>query len=311
MKKELLHTYFRGETTREEEKEIMDWAESSSENYNEYLNERKLWNIILLHSKDAKNLSVTSNSKTKVIGLWKLVGIAASFTLLIMFSWMFLYDSSSNLKGTQSVFVPAGQRVQLILEDGTKVWLNSNSSLSYPTAFGNKTREVELKGEGYFDVARNEKKPFIVRTHKYDVKVLGTSFNVSAYENGGGFKTSLLHGSVEVSSRNKNSNVVLKEHEEVEEVNGHLYKHTINDMEHFKWKDGLICLNDVPFRELVKRFSLYYDVQIKINNPNILEYRCTGKFRQSDGIDYALRVLQKGVSFKFTRDNNTNTIIIQ
>ena len=106
--------------------------------------------------------------------------------------------------------VPAGQRVELVLEDGTRVWLNSKSKLTYPTSFGKKEREVILDGEGYFEVTKNEKAPFIVKTHKYDIKVLGTTFNISAYQNKlSAFETSLLEGAVEVFSSNNTEHVSL------------------------------------------------------------------------------------------------------
>ena len=312
MEKELLHKYFRGDTNPDEEKQIMDWADASPENYRAYLKERKIWNAILVNYKQAESQPVAHFSKHS-FNLWKAVSIAASIALLFSLSWMLLNPSSRESKGYQAVLVPAGQRVQLVLEDGTKVWLNSNSSFSYPTAFGSKTREVELNGEGYFEVARDEQKPFIVKTKKYDIKVLGTTFNVYAYDHEAStFEASLLHGSVDVLSReNQNNHIILKTKEKVSEVNGLLQKVAIDNLDRFRWKDGLICLDDVPFEILMKKFSVYYDITIKIENPKVLDYRCTGKFRQSDGIGYALRVIQKDLDFQFIRDDETNTITIK
>jgi transmembrane sensor len=312
MEKGLLHKYFRGDTNPDEEKQIMDWAGASPENYRAYLKERKIWNAILVNYKQAESQPVAHFSKHS-FNLWKAVSIAASIALLFSLSWMLLNPSSRESKGHQAVLVPAGQRVQLVLEDGTKVWLNSNSSFSYPTAFGSKTREVELNGEGYFEVARDEQKPFIVKTKKYDIKVLGTTFNVYAYDHEAStFEASLLHGSVDVLSReNQNNHIILKTKEKVSEVNGLLQKVAIDNLDRFRWKDGLICLDDVPFEILMKKFSIYYDITIKIENPKVLDYRCTGKFRQSDGIGYALRVIQKDLDFQFIRDDETNTITIK
>lgn len=142
MNKELLHTYFNGETTPDEEKQIMDWAESSPENYSEYLQERKIWNALLVNYKQPADSSVTAGVKSPAFNLWKIVSIAASVALLVFLSWTLLNTANKKQEGLQAVLVPAGQHVQLILEDGTKVWLNSNSSFTYPTSFGNKTREV-------------------------------------------------------------------------------------------------------------------------------------------------------------------------
>lgn len=313
MNKELLHTYFKGETTLDEEKQIIDWAEASPENYSEYLQERKIWNALLVNYKQPVGTDEPTEVKSLTFNLWKIIGIAASLALLITLSWILSNTASKVPEGLQAVLVPAGQRVQLVLEDGTKVWLNSNSSFTYPTSFGSKSREVELNGEGFFEVTKNTEKPFIVKTEKYDIKVLGTTFNVYAYsQEPNTFETSLLCGSVDVSSReNKENHIILKTKEKVSEVNGLLHKEAIGHLDRFRWKNGLICLDDVPFEKLMEKFSLYYDIRIKIENPKVLDYRCTGKFRQSDGIEYALKVIQKDLKFNFTRDDETNTITIK
>lgn len=314
MDKELLHKYFKGCTTADEEKQIMDWAEASSENYAEYLKERKMWNALLIYSVTKSSETRSVALKKRTLNLWKVVSIAASFALLTMIGWMQLGVKEDQQAGMQAVLVPAGQRVQLVLEDGTKVWLNSKSEFTYPTSFGGKTREVTLKGEGFFEVARDEKKPFIVKTTKYDVKVLGTTFNVYAYDNVNGtvFETSLLHGSVDVvSNQDIKQHIILKTKESVSEVNGLLRKGVIDNLDRFRWKDGLICLDDVPFGALMDKFSIYYDTHIQIENSKLLNYRCTGKFRQSDGLEYALKVIQKDLNFKFVRDSEKNSIIIK
>ena len=313
MNKELLHTYFKGETTPDEEKRIMDWAEASPENYSEYLKERKIWNAVLVNYKQEDNRQTAFRAKSKSFNLWKAVSVAASIALLLSLSWTLFDMTPEEPKGLQAVFVPSGQRVQLVLEDGTKVWLNSNSSFTYPTSFGSKTREVELNGEGFFEVTPNARKPFIVKTKKYDIKVLGTSFNVYAYDHEASlFETSLLNGSVDVSSKeNEKNHIILKTKEKVSEVDGLLHKEAIDNLDRFRWKDGLICLDDVPFEKLMAKFSLYYDIRIKIENPDVLDYRCTGKFRQSDGIEYALKVIQKDLKFNFIRNDETNTLTIK
>lgn len=310
MNKELLHTYFSGESNQEEEAQIMNWAEASPENHRQYLEERKLWNAMLIHY-TKKDTAPSVQSNHIQLNIWKVISVAATVATLIAMSWIYIHDFRVDRK-MQAVIVPAGQRVQLVLEDGTRVWLNSKSKLTYPASFGNDTREVTLDGEGFFEVTRNEEKPFIVKTHKYDVKVLGTTFNVYAYNTkSSSFETSLLHGSVDViSTENSNSHVLLKPHEKVTEENGILQKSTIDNLDRYRWKDGLICLDDEPFEDLMKKFSVYYDIHIKIENPTVRDYRCTGKFRQSDGVEYALKVIQKDLKFSYTRDDESNTIVI-
>ena len=311
MEKELLHKYFRGDTSPQEEKQVMDWAEASAGNYRQYLEERKIWNALLIHyTKPTENATAFSVQNKSFI-LWKIGSIAASIALLISLSWIIFTANKEEPQSLQAVMVPAGQRVQLVLGDGTKVWLNSKSTFTYPTSFGKNIREVELDGEGYFEVTKNEKAPFIVKTRKYDIKVLGTTFNVSAYQNKlSAFETSLLEGAIDVSTGDQTEWISLTPNEKVTEIDGILQKDTINNPEHLRWREGLICLDDEPFENLMRKFAVYYGIDIVINNPNVLKYKCTGKFRQTDGIEYALRVLQKDVKFKYLRNDELNSITI-
>ena len=100
----------------------------------------------------------------------------------------------------QTITVPAGQRINITLVDGTNVWLNARTSLSYPVKFGKNNRQVVLDGEAYFDVTKDKSKPFIVQTDNYNVEVLGTKFDVNAYSETGEFETTLMSGSVKVAS---------------------------------------------------------------------------------------------------------------
>lgn len=312
MNTDLLHKYFSGEATPPEEAQIMDWAEASAENYREYLQERKRWNTLLVNYPSVKRQIPASTTTSRPLNRWKVISIAATVALLFSLAWI-QFGTGKATEGMQAVLVPAGQRVQLVLEDGTKVWLNSNSSFTYPTSFGSRRREVVLDGEAFFEVARNEKRPFIVKTKRYDVKVLGTTFNVYAYaKEGSVFETSLLSGSVDVSSNHAPTRkLILKTQEKAIDINGVLQKDTIDNPDRFRWKDGLICLDDEPFESLMRKFSAYYDIKIVIENQQTIDYRCTGKFRQSDGVEYALKVIQKDLNFNYQRDDESNTITIK
>lgn len=289
----------------------MDWAEASPENYQTFLRERRLWNATLLSYSLGQTQTATRSRFS--FNFWQATSIAATIALLISLSWNFLRSDSVDTDERQRVFVPVGQRVQLDLADGTKVWLNSNTTFTYPASFGADTREVELNGEGYFEVAKDAEKPFIVQTKDYAIRVLGTTFNVYAYANGmDRFETSLLEGAVTVSSLTEpEESIRLRPNERVVVSEGKLLQLPIADEEHFRWIDGLLCLDDVPFAELVKRLSAYYDTPITIENQQVLGYRCTGKFRQIDGLDHALRVLQKDVRFTYERNDTDNHIIIK
>lgn len=309
MDKELLHKYFAGETSEEEEKQIMDWADASPENYRSYLKERRWWNALLVHSDLVGKTPVIQPKRS--FNLWMLSTVAASIALLFALSLWFMPEDQPEEKW-QSIWVPPGQRAQVTLDDGTSVWLNSRSTLTFPASFNSEKRIVKLNGEGYFDVEKDSEHPFIVQTGKYNVEVLGTSFNVLAYADHELFETALLTGSVRVTSPGKKiQEVVLNPNERVAEIEGRLQVKPIDNPDHFRWTEGLICLDDERFEDLIKKFSLYFDIQIVIQNPKLRDYRCTGKFRHSDGVDYALNVLQAEMKFSYTRDNELNEITIK
>lgn len=309
MDKEFLYKYFAGEASEEEEKQIMDWAEASADNYRLYLKERRWWDALLIHS-DLGDKKTLIRPKRKV-NLWMFSTVAASIALLFALSLWFTPEEQPEEKW-QSIWVPPGQRAQVTLDDGTSVWLNSRSTLTFPASFTSEKRIVKLNGEGYFDVAKDAAHPFIVQTGKYNVEVLGTSFNVLAYADHESFETALLTGSVRISTAGKNMQpIVLNPDEQVSEVEGRLQIKPIDNPDHFRWTEGLICLDDERFEDLANKFSLYFDIKIIIQNPKLRDYRCTGKFRQSDGVDYALKVLQAEMKFSYTHDNELNEITIR
>ncbi|MDR2920020.1 MAG: FecR domain-containing protein [Tannerella sp.] len=309
MKKELLLKYFAGKTSEEEEKQIMDWVEASSENYQLYLQERKYWNALLVNS-NLKKISLQEKPK-RTVNLWMFSTAAAAIALLfVLMQW--LRPVSIPDEKWQTIWVPAGQRAQITLDDGTTVWLNSRSRLSFPTSFVANKRVVKLNGEGFFEVQKDSEHPFIVETNKYNIEVLGTSFNVLAYQDHEIFETSLINGLVQVSPLQHNmQSITLNPRERVIESSGKLQVTQIDNYEHFRWREGLICLDDERFENLINKFSLYFDIRIQIENPKLLDYRCTGKFRQNDGIDYALKVLQSEMKFTYTRNNELNEIVIR
>jgi ferric-dicitrate binding protein FerR (iron transport regulator) len=308
MDKELLYRYFDGKTSAEEEMLIMNWAESSQENYDIYLQARKIWLASLVYTPqyDARKPIRRGIRYMPILGR-----VAAGIFLLIscVFFLNYLMNNSFFDSTMQRVDVPAGQRVELTLTDGTKVWLNSNSSIEYPSSFGWRMRKVILSGEGYFEVTHNERRPFVVCTSNYDIQVLGTTFNVYAYDNQ--FETALLYGSVKISSHNREDCLVLKPSEMATVgANGKLQRIALTDMNHFRWTEGLVCLDDMPFSELLEKFSDYFGIRILLKNPELSSIRCTGKFRQSDGIDYSLRVLQRLVKFQYRHDVENHLIEI-
>ena len=314
MNKDILYKFFEGNASFEEEAAVKQWMEESAENRLAFLKERKLFDAMLLLG----NEEIIKNGKKRFsINLsslrTELIKIAAVVAITLGGSY-FYYQSSleKELMAMQTITVPAGQRINITLVDGTNVWLNARTSLSYPVKFGKNNRQVVLDGEAYFDVTKDKSKPFIVQTDNYNVEVLGTQFDVNAYSETGEFETTLMSGSVKVASASDSTQkITLKPNNKVFLQDGKLHVTAVDDYNPYRWKEGLICFKNKTFTSIMKDFEKYYGLTIQVKNKNVFKYVYTGKFRQTDGIDYALRVLQKDIKFTYQRDDENQIIYIE
>ena len=239
--------------------------------------------------------------------------IAAAISVLLVSA---LYISNNVGKSApvlemNKIVVPPGQRANLTLSDGTNVWLNACSEMTYPASFSEDIRRVSLKGEAYFDVSKDLEHPFVVQTKKCDIKVLGTEFNVrvNEAESDCEFSAALLEGSIELTNKMEpGSSIRLASMQKAEWTGGKMVVESIRNLDDYRWKEGLICFEDIRFADLMKRFEKTYDIRIVIQNKSLHDYKCSGKCRVSDGVDFILQVLQRSTRFTFSRSDD-NTII--
>ena len=316
MNQESLIRYIVGDATEEEKSSMAEWLDANPENMREFLAFRKLHDITLWQPDDT-TIQITNPSESKkgfkVIKLVvEVLKIAAIFVVALLGVRYLLPSFNANEPvAMQTIYVPAGQRAQLTLTDGTKVWLNAKTTFTFPNHFSASSRNVTLDGEGYFDVTSNKKQPFIVKTQKYDVKVWGTQFNVMAYSGNAIFETSLLEGSVELLNPGTERGVLIRPNERIFLENNRLVRAPISHYNHFLWKDGLISFDNESFPEMVSKLELYFDMKIVVKNNAILNYTCTGKFRTKDGVEHILKVLQLNNKFRFKMDDKLNIITIE
>ena len=196
-----------------------------------------------------------------------------------------------------------GEQFQVVLPDGSHVWLDAVSSLRYPVAFSGNERKVELTGQGYFEVTHNAAMPFIVKTAKTEVQVLGTHFNVSAYDDASDDKTTLLEGSVKVKS--SNSTALLKPGDQaVSDNNGHLnISHDVDVEQETAWKNGLFIFKGAGIQEIMAKASRWYDIDV-IYKGNIPKKRLNGRMSREVDISELLGILQfEGIKFRMEGKN--------
>ena len=304
MEKEKLYKYIRGEVSWDEKREITRWLEADPEHMKEYLTLRKLHDLSLWHEKKEEVSSMRNSAGTIKKVVLECLKIAAIVVITLV---GIKYYSFSKDNEYQTYYTPEGQRAELQLSDGTRVWLNANSRLTYPVRFGAKNRIVTLEGEAFFSVTRNESNPFIVQAKGYNVEALGTEFNVIAYNHSDFFETSLLKGEVMVTTPSR-ERVALKPKMRVYSKDGKNYKGMIANIDHFMWKDGIMSFNHETVNEIFAKLELYYNIKIEVYNKELLNYKFTGKFRTIDGVEHILKVLQ--LRHRFTYQNVVDKKII-
>ena len=253
MNQELLYKYFKGITSVEEEKMILDWIDASDENRDIFLKERMIYDISLFSDKQGNNEKKT----VRIMPMLRWAARIAAVTIVAIAGYFitsdFLYNKEVQL---QTVTVPAGQRAQITLTDGTRVWLNSKSTMKYAANFGRNERNVELDGEAYFEVAKNKNIPFYVHTETNKVKVVGTSFNVCAYSGSHEFGTTLVEGIVDIYPANSSQIITRLQKDEVFlNENGKCRKAVLPSYEYLRWKEGLYCFDDAPFSGILGRLE--------------------------------------------------------
>ncbi len=182
---------------------------------------------------------------------------------------------------------PKGGQYKIRLSDGTMVWLNAASSITYPTNFTGKTRAVSIVGEAYFEVTKNIEKPFIVKAKKEEIIVLGTTFNVNAYDDEEEFKTSLVEGSVKIG------HFILHPNEAY--VKGKIVETNIS--QDIAWKNGVFDFNNQSLEQVMKQLSRWYDIEVVYSN-GIPDKSFFGKMSRSLGLNDVLEFL-KGSKIEF------------
>jgi len=276
-------------------------------------------------------------------GFFTIKKIAISLCFIgILITGVFLYEnevsknSPVTVEKSSEITTSNGSKTTITLPDGTKVWVNAGSKLTYENSYGNKLREVSLSGEAFFDVVHNAEKPFVIHTSKMDIRVLGTAFNVRCYPDEKKIETSLIRGSIEVTLKDRpKEKIYLKPNEkltltadvvtttvlknlrkskhEVEVTEplvaiSHLtYQPADSSVVETSWVENKLVFRSETFEEVALKMEKWYGVSINIQNENLKQEHLTGSF-ESETVDQALSALQFTTNFRYTINKNIITI---
>jgi transmembrane sensor len=218
------------------------------------------------------------------------------------------FTSQNSVISYNSMRTPRGGQYQLILPDGSKVWLNSASSIKYPIVFQGKNRVVELTGEAYFDVKENKKMPFIVKTQKAEVLVLGTQFNINSYSDEPKFSTTLVNGSVKISSKTSAKIIVPGQQAQLlnSQADDLIVKNDIDINQVIAWQKGIFRFDGVSIDVIARQLSRWYDVDVTTNNVIYKKLKLSGGITKKTPLKSILKMLEiNGVKNKWKNNSIT------
>jgi transmembrane sensor len=206
-----------------------------------------------------------------------------------------------------TITTPLGGQYQVILPDGTHVWLNAGSSLQFPAAFTGKQRNVTLKGEAYFEVAKNKQKPFIVAANNVNVQVLGTHFNVMAYDNEPAIKTTLLEGSVKVTTLHSSGLLHPNQLASIPAGGGNIAVTDTDTEKEVAWKNNLFWFNSADIHYIMKQLARWYDVDIQYEGNVAKQF--SGTLPRNLSAVKLLKILEQTGGVHFKIDGRTITVL--
>jgi len=322
---ELIFKILNKEASETESQNFQDWINESSKNKKLFQHLEKLWNapkgLDAYYKIDEKQAWNYIHSKIhpapglQIFRNMTKVAAAAALIFLIGTSTLFYIQNRElntlTWNNEISVKAPLGSKTEVILSDGTKIWLNSGSEIRYPATFDKEQRDVQLVGEAYFEVEKNKKWPFLVHTDDVDIRVLGTCFNVKSYPEENNVETVLEEGSISICKKGSNEVLLLKPDEEAiytKSTSRFEIKRKIESDLYTSWKSNKIIFKRETFSTLAVKLERWHNVRISIKNKKLAEEKVTGTF-ENESIEQVLEALR--ISVPFTYEVRKNNIMIK
>ena len=255
----------------------------------------------ILQSEDGKMIDLTSSTSSRIVTSDGLVLVNDSLKGL-------RFDQSKSENQPMkyhTLAVPVGGEYHFTLADGTRVWVNSASEVRFPNCFSGGKREIYVKGEVYLEVARDEKHPFVVHAGENEVRVLGTSFNLTAYPDEQEVITTLVEGSVEFW--NDRSSICLKPGEQsvLDLVTNKLEKQKIDVSIYTSWVSGTYEYERMPLSDITRQLSRWYDVQFVYESTEFSNHPFTGVVKRDQSLEEVLSIIEKTTNIKFKISGRT------
>lgn len=329
MRKYTLIKYFKGEATESEIDSIIEWINSSPQNMNYFAEQKALYTALdsIEYNEDdgrPANSITTKKLNYKPLAKYMAAAVIATVCFLAGF-WVNNGNSNEDIQLIaesrefaplkHNLYTEKGVKGFITLPDSSRVWLNSDSRISYPDEFTGDKRVVSLSGEAYFEVTKDSLHPMVVLTNKdFMVEVLGTTFNIRSYENDATAETTLYTGKIKMHYKDRMSSRIrttdLKPNDSFTYTSiSHTHKQTIAPKPEVNkaWKDGSLVFDNTSMDDVIKRLERWHGTNFIVNNKSIYNRRLSATFT-SESIVQIMEIIQMLMPITYSYDNNTVTI---
>ena len=307
----LFRKYISNSATADEMKELDEWI-ASNEDLNDWLEnqvddssaemdaEKQADILAKIHEK----IAVQSKQKFVLPGWAKTVAAVALIVLMAVSAAIYFRSNQPNMIQYAEIGALRGQKASVTLPDGTKITLNSESTLKYSTNYNQSDRAVELVGEAYFEVAKNKKIPFVVKAGKLEIEAKGTAFNIKAYPTDNSISTTLTEGKIEVKTPVDVLSMIPNERMEYNNADQTFRKLTLTDAEgSIGWLNDELSFENATLAEVVANFSRIYNIDIQFASESIKEQRFTGKINNNSLLS-VLRIISLTSPIRFEQKDS-------
>ena len=313
LNEDIIIRYLENRCSEEDFVLINEWMKESDENAGELFRMEEIYQlgkfpfeeenlVAKAERRLGRRLEQENQKRQEVFKLKSVLRYAAATVGVIVLAAGLAYWFRNKAEELVVASAAHGQVREMLLPDGTKVWLNQSSVLKYPRAFEGKERHVYLDGEAYFEVSKNPKKPFRVKANGVTIRVLGTHFNVNAYAADSLVETTLLEGSVSVSNNANGKQMILKPNETAiyRKSTGILSMHiNANAQNEISWREGILSFNDISMGEIARQLSHHFNVTIQIKSEQLRNYKLNARFKQNETLEEILEMLAPIVGFTY------------
>jgi len=300
----LLSKHFAGETTPQEDQLVKKYKTENPEHYktlkafwtkkglkHETFDTTKAWNKIEQKA-----------TRPKVVPIYRYLKVAASVAAIFLMVFLSYYFNNSDQPTTELAVITAKVNNEKVeLEDGSVVYLNSNSALTFPKNFTSKERIVTLHGEAFFDVARDVERPFIIHTIHSDIEVLGTSFNINTTTQE--TEISVANGKVKVQSTSNDKSAILTPDQSAKVTKENLEVYAAHNQNYLAWQTGIFHFDKTPISQVVEKLNTFYKDKIILTNQNS-DCLFTANLNQQELLE-VIEIIQLSCSLELNKKNNS------